>query len=135
MTHSPCIFGAVPREGSSRNTVKCCQPQWQAWLPEPWQALAIVPQSFRVYREYEVPARRVIGDDQTGKPCFCASDYRLIEPRSDDDEEIYPALTYGESLQAWRLLDGRWLVRRWRQPFGEDVDPVISLGFDTRMPR
>lgn len=77
----------------------------------------------------------MIGDDQTGKPRFCASDYRLIEPRSDDDEEIYPALTYGESVRAWRLLDGHWLVRRWRQPFGEDGDAETSLGFGTRMPR
>lgn len=80
-------------------------------------------------------ARRVIGDDQAGKPCFCACDYRLIEPRSDDDEEVYPALTYGESVQAWRLLDGRWLVRRWRQPFGEEGEVAIGLSLDTRMPR
>jgi len=59
----------------------------------------------------------------------------MIEPRCDDDEEVYPALTYAQSLKAWRLRNGRWLVHERRQPFGDDGELIRSFGFAARMPR
>jgi len=94
----------------------------------------IVPLSFRVYREYEARALRVIGRDRLGEPCFCACDYRLIELRSNDDD-LYLALTYVESLYAWRLLGGRWLVYRRVQPYGDEGELVAGFTLDERMPR
>lgn len=111
-----------------------CAPRWQALLPAPWRHQAVPPQSFRVDREYEVPARRVLGHDRAGKPCFCAYDYRLIEPRSDDGEEFYAVIVYGESVQAWRLTDGRWLVRQ-RVQLGADDELHEHIAVAERMPR
>ncbi|WP_040527632.1 hypothetical protein [Lamprocystis purpurea] len=134
MTGAPCIFGKVP-QGPRQHPDQPCRPRWQSHLPAEWRGKTVVPQSFRVYREYEVPARRVVGRDRLGEPCFCACDYRLIELRSEDDDDLYPALTYGESLDAWRLLDGRWLVHRRLQPYGDEGDLVAALSLEERMPR
>jgi hypothetical protein len=134
MTPSPCIYGEISK-GPRRNPLSPCAPLWHALLPPEWLPKAVSPVSFRVYREYEVLARRVIGHDATGEPCFCAHDYRLIDLRSDDDEEIYSALTYEESMRAWRLRDGRWLVHRRLAPYGEEGEQVSGFTFDARMPR
>ena len=86
-------------------------------------------------REYEVPARRVLGYEDGGTPCFCSFDYRLFATRSDDDEDLYEVLVYAESLRAWRLRSGRWLVHRHLQPFGEEGETLTHFGFEARMPR
>jgi hypothetical protein len=64
----------------------------------------------------------------TGKrPLLPAYDYRRLDVRSDDDEEYYLAIAYSESLSAWRLHDGRWLVHRRVEPLGEeDARPACS---------
>lgn len=134
MTSPVCIYGEVPR-GPQQDPRQPCQPRWQSLLPECWRAHAVAPRSFRVDREFEVPARRVLGQDAAGEPCFCAYDYRLIELRSDDDEELYSALTYEESVKAWRLRNGRWLVHRRLRPFGEEGETIASFDFADRMPR
>jgi hypothetical protein len=134
MTHSPCIYGEVP-QGPRHSPGNPCNPRGQALLPVEWLGKAVPPQSFRVYREYEVPARRVLGLDSAGNPCYCSYDYRLIALRSDDDEELYSAISYEESLKAWRLTDGRWLVHRRLAPFGEEGEQVSGFSLDERMPR
>jgi hypothetical protein len=82
-----------------------------------------------------MPARRIVGHDIDGQPCFQAFDYRLVEPRSDDDEDFYPAVAYSESLSAWRLLDGRWLVHRRIAPLGDDGATTVVSSIEERMPR
>ena len=134
MPYSPCIYGDQSR-GPRLAPGEPCRPRWQERLPRRWRGQTVAPQTFRVFREYEVPARRVIGSDAAGAPCYCAYDYRLIELRSDDDEEHYSALAYEESLTAWRLNDGRWLVHRRLAPFGEDGDLLTDFTIDERMPR
>jgi hypothetical protein len=134
MTRTPCIYGEVP-QGPRHSPGEPCRPRWQSLLPTHWRAQAVPPLSFQVDREYEVPARRVIGRDAAGAPCFCAYDYRLIEPRCEDDEDVYPALTYEQSLKAWRLRDGRWLVHRRLAPFGDEGDLLTGFSIDERMPR
>ena len=129
-----CIYGQLP-QGSPTRPSGACQPRWQTLLPERWRDEVVPPLSFRVYREYEVPARRVLGQDAAGEPCFCAFDYRLIDLRSDDDEELYSALSYEEKMRAWRLRDGRWLVHRRLLPYGEDGEVLSDYSLEERMPR
>ena len=128
-----CIFAfdctARPRATSA------CAPRWRERLPADWREKTLVPTSFRVYREHEIPARQIFGQDALGATCFYAYDYRAIEPRSDDDEEFYPALVYGESLKAWRLLDGQWLVYRRREVPESDAELAETLAVEPRMPR
>lgn len=44
-------------------------------------------------------------------------------------------VVYGESVQAWRLVDGRWLTRRQLNPFGDDAELVDSIAVVAQMPR
>jgi hypothetical protein len=88
-----------------------------------------------VFRDHEIAARRVVGHDIDDTPCFHAYDYRLLDVRSDDDEEYYLAVAYSESLSAWRLHDGRWLVYRRVEPLGEEDAATSAMSIDDRMPR
>jgi hypothetical protein len=97
-------------------------PDWSALLPTDWRAMADEPLRFVDYREYEMPASRCLGYDADDRLCYCAHHYLLETCRSDDDEEFYRAVTSGETLQAWRLRDGRWLV--YRQPIADDCQPA-----------
>ena len=112
-----------------------CRLHWWSLLPPHWRGQVVQVQAYRVFTEHEVPARRVLGDDGDGAPCFCAYDYRRLELRSDDDEDLYQALVYGESVRAWRLRDGRWLVHRRLEPFGDDGESEQGLLLADRMPR
>jgi hypothetical protein len=91
---------------------------WQKHLPPEYRALVIAPLDIRCYRDYEMTAERDVGHDEDDKPCFTAHRFGLFEPRSDDDEEFYSVLAYGESLAAWRLRDDRWLI--WREIISEE---------------
>jgi len=91
---------------------------WQENLPLEYRALVIAPLDIRHYRDYEIAAERYVGEDEDGKPCFIAHRFGLFEPRSDDGEEFYTVLAYGESLAAWRLRDDRWLI--WRKIQNEE---------------
>ncbi|QVL50373.1 MAG: hypothetical protein KFB96_08050 [Thiocapsa sp.] len=68
-------------------------------------------------------------------PCFQADDYRRLDVRSDDDEEYDLAVAYSESVSAWRLRDGRWLVHRRIEPLGDEDASTSALSIDARMPR
>lgn len=134
MTQSQCLLGATPL-GPAPHRGQPCRHPWQAQLPTAWRTRVIRPETFRVDREYEVPARRVVGYETSGAPCFCSFDYRQVATRSDDDEDLYEVLVYAESLRAWRLHNGRWLVHRRVQPFGEEGEELTTFGFESRMPR
>lgn len=86
---------------------------WQEHLPQEWRELVIAPLDLRRYQDYEMAADRVVGYDADDKPCYTSHRFSLTEPRSDDGEEFYTVLAYGEELAAWRLRDERWLV--WRE--------------------
>lgn len=104
------------------------EPDWMTHLPADWREMAEGPLRFVEYREYEMPARRCLGYDADDRLCYCAHHYLLESCRSDDDEEFYHAITGGETLHAWRLRDGRWLV--YRRPIADDCQPA-SRGFYT----
>ena len=111
---------------------------WAKLLPPDWREQVIVPVEFDVFREYEMAAERTTGRDENGLPCYCAHLYVLHELRSDDDEDYYQAVVYGESLSAWRLRDERWLCYRITGGEGGagrgfftlgDENPVRGVGF------
>lgn len=95
---------------------------WQRHLPAEWRDSVVTAIDFTEHREYEMAASRCFGSDEEGHPCFYAHDYALDTIRSDDDEEYYPVVAYGETVRAWRLRDERWLVYR-RIDTGEDGSP------------
>lgn len=86
--------------------------RWREFLPDSWREQTIEALDFTEYREYEIAARRCFGSDEDSVRCFYAHDYALEAIRSDDDEEFYPVIAYGETVRAWRLRDGRWLIYR-----------------------
>ena len=129
-----CLYGQRARRQRS-STQSDCQPTWTDRLPAEWRDRVVPPSGFRVYREHEIPARRVLGFDGAGALCFCAHDYRLVEPRSDDDEDFYQALAYGESVAAWRLLGQGWLVHRSIAPEGDDGVAESHLSLQPQAPR
>ena len=85
---------------------------WRAFLPAEWRSMVSAPLAFRHYEEPELEALRVFGEDEDGAACYYAHRYLIRDLRSDDGEEFYLAPAYGESITAWRLRDGRWLVHR-----------------------
>jgi hypothetical protein len=133
MQPSPCIYGRRSQRARQSPDIGCL-PAWKVLLTSEWLEQVVAPNTFRVFREYEIPARRVLGYDDAGKPCFCAHDYRLLDARSDDDEEFYQALAYGEAVTAWRLQDGRWLVHRSVEQIGDEGTTDSDFTFATRMP-
>lgn len=134
MTNAPCIYGHRPATGE-RGLARECRPSWLEDLCPIWIDLVVPPRSFRVFRDHEIAARRVVGHDGGDIPCFHAYDYRLLDVRSDDDEEYYLAVSYSESVSAWRLSDGRWLVHRRVEPLGEEDAAISATSIDERMPR
>jgi hypothetical protein len=134
MTNAPCIYGHRPRP-AEHGVAGACRPSWHRELCPIWIDLVVPPRSFRVFSDHEVAARRVVGHDGNDIPCFQAYDYRRLDIRSDDDEEYYLAVAYSESLSAWRLRDGRWLVYRRVEPLGEEDAATCALSIDERMPR
>ncbi len=95
---------------------------WRARLPPNWRDAVDAPLYFRHYREYEIDAQRTVGYDEDDRPCFVAHEVFLTRLSSDDDEEFYESIAYADSMSAWRLHDGRWLVLRITQPGGCAID-------------
>jgi hypothetical protein len=106
---------------------------WRQNLPREWQEMVVAPLQLDSQRDYEMAAERVIGRDEDDEPCYCVYRYIVTETRSDDDEEFYQIAAYAESLSAWRLRDGRWLIHRLIARDGEPGTGFYS--FSETMPR
>lgn len=96
---------------------------WSGHLPAPWRARVVEPVTIEHHRDYEAAASRDLGRDAAGRLCYCAHVYARFEPWSSDGEEFCAELDYGESLHAWRLADGRWLIH------------LVTAGSECPMPR
>lgn len=108
-----------------------CAPEDSTWLtclPGGWRDMVIEPLDFRQYREYEMAAGRTFGYDVDGLTCYYAHSYALTQSCSDNDEDFYEVIAYGETVHAWRLRDDRWLIHRVIQT---DVDCPPGRGFFT----
>ena len=106
------------REGKS--------PNWRKRIPARWLLMVVAPLRFEMHREYEMAASRLHGYDEDDSACYYCHSYHLSAQRTDDDEEFYSTLVYGEEVEAWRLNDGRWLV--W-QVIAREEDEGVSRGF------
>ena len=106
--------------------LKAGEPDWSACLPTQWRTMAEAPLRIVEHREYEMAASRWLGYDADDRLCYYAHHYLIETSRSDDDEEFYLAVAGGETLQAWRLRDERWLI--YRQPITDD-NPSSKRGF------
>lgn len=108
---------------------------WLAYLPSEWREMVIAPLDFALHHEYEVAASRCLGYDVDGQTCYYAHGYALNEVRSDDDEEFYQVVVYGESVHAWRLRDDRWLIHRIVHHCGEGAPGRGFYSFSEQCPR
>jgi len=110
-------------------------PDWRQALPAEWRSAAIAPLNFAIHREYEMPASRTLGYDEDGLPCYYRHAFVLGAPYSDDDEEFYAAVVYGEEVHAWRLRDERWLIWRIVREDGDGRGNCGFYSFSEEMPR
>lgn len=110
-------------------------PAWNKGLPVEWREAAIAPIRFASHREYEIPASRTLGYDEEGAACYYRHLYILRALCSDDDEEFYEALAYGEEVEAWRLRDDRWLIWRIVHEDGVCCDNRGFYSFSEHIPR
>lgn len=97
--------------GTWRHRLETDTHPWRQGLPESWFERVVEPLVFEIQREYEVAAARVIGHDETNTPCYCAYTYALTDLCCEDDDVLYETVIYAEERLAWRLQDGRWLIR------------------------
>ena len=111
------------------------EPDWQKGLPVEWRVAAVAPLNFSIFREYEIPASRTLGYDEEGQPCYYRHSYVLGELCSDDDEEFYEHIAYGEEVEAWRLRDERWLIWRIQHEDGGCRGNRGFYSFSENMPR
>ena len=116
-----------------RKRRRAASTSWQTDLPADWRHMVVAPLALATYRDYEMAAERVVGRDEDEQPCYCASRFIVVDTRSDDDEEFYQVAVYAESLSAWRLRDGRWLIHRYISRDGERGSGFYS--FAESMPR
>lgn len=107
--------------------------EWREGLPAEWLHAVVPPLALETYRDYELAAQRTVGRDEDDAPCYCAWCFVMTETRSDDDEDYYQLVAYAEALSAWRLRDGRWLIRRTVSRDGDGGRPFYSLA--DSMPR
>jgi hypothetical protein len=84
--------------------------RWNEGLPAEWQDQVIAPLYFDHYRDYVMAAARILGRDEDDCACYYAHSFVLEEPVRPDSAVC--SLAYAESLRAWRLRDGRWLIHR-----------------------
>lgn len=110
------------------------QPDWRQRVPLEGHAQVREPVTFEVHRDAELAAVRCFGYDAQRSACYYAHHYAVDEPRSDDDEEFYVCTLYGESLVAWQLRDGRWLVHRQLRS-DEQGEGQAFYSFSPSMPR
>lgn len=88
------------------------QVDWQQYLPADWRDSVVPPLDFSEYREYEMTASRCLGRDVDGVLCYYMHHYLVDTSCSDDDEDFYQVVAYGETVHAWLLRDERWLIYR-----------------------
>ena len=62
------LYGRLHNAGGSGRQHAGGDWHWRRHLPTTWQDAAVVPMDFRRFDDYEVPAHRVVGNDEHGVP-------------------------------------------------------------------
>jgi hypothetical protein len=127
------LYGCRDRKIAAPAAAQPPEP-WHARLPADWRGLVRPPLRFEVFREPELKAERCFGYDAQRIACYYAHSYRIEELRTDDDEEFYLCTLYGETLTAWLLDDGRWLIHRLVRT-DEHCPGQAFYSFSQSMPR
>ena len=109
--------------------------RWSEGLPAEWREQVIAPLYFDHYKEYLVKAARILGRDEDDLPCYCAFCYVLEEEPDPAHPERCRALAYAETVRAWRLRDGRWLIHRIIIHHGEQAKARGFFSLSPLMPR
>ncbi len=78
-------------------------------------------------------AARILGRDEDDNACYCAHSFVLEEPVTPGCAAS--RLAYAESLRAWRLRDGRWLIHRLVIRQGEQDKARGFYSLSESMPR
>ena len=83
---------------------------WESDVPWYMKDMVVAPFEFTVHQDYEILADRTVGNDLQNEACYCA--YRYVETRlqSEDDDVVYVAPVYAQTISSWRMLNGYWLV-------------------------
>jgi hypothetical protein len=83
---------------------------WESDVPWYMKDMVVAPFEFTVHQDYEILADRTVGNDLQDEACYCA--YRYVETRlqSEDDDVVYVAPVYAQTISSWRMLNGYWLV-------------------------
>lgn len=108
---------------------------WSAELPADLVPHLVAPLRFDVLPDHGAEADRIQGYDARHAICYRAYRYVRTALRSDDDVSYYMAPVYAEMLEAWRLIDLRWLVLRTRMNDYDSGSPHRQLSVQSAMPR
>lgn len=109
--------------------------RWSEGLPPEWRDQVIAPLYFDHYKEYLVKAARILGRDEDEQPCYCAFCYVLEDDSAPPRPGHSGPLTYAETVRAWRLRDGRWLIHRIIIHHGEQAKARGFFSLSPFMPR
>jgi hypothetical protein len=82
---------------------------WRAGLPVKFRRDIRVPVQFEVFEDEGSGARRIVGYDADGCPCFARATAAIERLASEDDEDYYLVPSLIVRRDCWRLADGRWL--------------------------
>lgn len=109
--------------------------RWSEGLPAEWREQVVAPLYFDHYKEYLVKAARILGRDEDDQPCYCAYCYVLEKEPDPARPGRCRELTYAETVRAWRLRDGRWLIHRVIIRHGEQSKARGFFSLSPCMPR
>ena len=82
-----------------------------------------------------VKAARILGRDEDDQACYCAFCYVLEEEPDPTHPDRCRELAYAETVRAWRLRDGRWLIHRIIIHHGEQAMARGFFSLSPFMPR
>ena len=82
--------------------------------PANWPIPLCRPVRIESHRDAPAHASKDLGFDEEGRRCYYRHAFTLYEDRFDAVEWPEQVAVYRETLEAWRLIDGRWLSRRSR---------------------
>jgi hypothetical protein len=85
--------------------------RWMDELPLEWMPQVVAPVRFERHEDSWAHARKFIGRDPQGQPCWIEHVHTEVEERFDIDEFPLQVALGRERRVAWRLQDGRWLLQ------------------------
>lgn len=82
---------------------------WDSCLPEDFLHRVRIPVQFEIHEEESLGARKILGYDRAGIRCFYFHEFLLTEERFDEEEDVFEAASYRETIFGWKTLEEGWL--------------------------